>query len=149
MDKIIKLLEGHKIEFRAWNEKQKYMAYQGAPDLEIISSFFHHFGDKKLMLFTGKKDQVNAKIFEADIVKWYGKTSYELDFEHIAVVVWSDEWSGWALYSLSEGCHGTVPIGDHGAQVSEILVLGNIYENKELIVEKKGSSFDIAHEPII
>lgn len=136
MDKILKLIKNHQIQCRAWDDKQKYMAYQGAPDLETISSFFHHFGDKKLMLFTGKKDQKNVKIFEGDIVKWYGQTSYELEFEHITVVVWDEEWCGWALYSILDGCHGSVPMGDHGAHDGELLILGNVYENKELLEEK-------------
>jgi hypothetical protein len=45
------------IKFRAWDESQNYMAYQGTPDLETIQSFMHHFGDKLLMQFTGIKDK--------------------------------------------------------------------------------------------
>jgi hypothetical protein len=40
------------IKFRAWDESQKYMAYQGTPDLETLQSFIFHFGDKPLMQFT-------------------------------------------------------------------------------------------------
>ncbi len=36
------------IKFRAWDEAQKHMAYQGTPDLETIQSFMHHFGNNKL-----------------------------------------------------------------------------------------------------
>ena len=53
-----------KIQFRAWDEKQKYMAYQGDPDLETLQSFIHHFGDKELMQWTGFCDCNGKKIYE-------------------------------------------------------------------------------------
>ena len=51
------------IKFRAWDESQKYMAYQGMPDLETIQSFIFHFGDKILMQYTGFKDFNGKKYF--------------------------------------------------------------------------------------
>lgn len=57
------------IEFRAWDEKQSYMAYQGTPDLETLQSFIFHFGDKKLMLYIGYKDKEDNKLYAGDLIK--------------------------------------------------------------------------------
>jgi hypothetical protein len=57
-----------KIQFRAWDEKQKYMAYQGDPDLETLQSFIHHYGDKELMQWTGFCDCNGKKVYDGDFV---------------------------------------------------------------------------------
>lgn len=54
--------------FRAWDESQKYMAYQGSPDIETLQSFMHHFGDNELMIYTGQNDINQKKLFEDDIL---------------------------------------------------------------------------------
>lgn len=56
-------------EFRAWDEKQNYMAYQGTPDLETIQSFMFHFGDKLLMQYLGIRDRNGKKVYKGDIIK--------------------------------------------------------------------------------
>ena len=58
------------LKFRAWDKSQKYMAYQGTPDLETLSSFMFHFADKEIMLFSGYLDKNRKDIFKNDIIKF-------------------------------------------------------------------------------
>jgi uncharacterized phage protein (TIGR01671 family) len=67
------------IRFRAWDESQKYMAYQGTADIETLQSFIHHFGDKELMQSTNIFDKNEKEIFEGDYLKYsneYGRLHY-------------------------------------------------------------------------
>ena len=61
-------MSNREIKFRAWDESQNYMAYQGAPDLETIQSFMFHFGNKILMQYTGMKDKNGKEIYEGDMI---------------------------------------------------------------------------------
>ena len=125
-------------KFRAWDEKQQYMAYQGTPDLETIQSFMFHFGDNPLMQYINSNDNGNIQLFEDDIVEWSGiaheGTQAELTYCHICQIVFDNiEFGGWVLKSFSETDLGVVPIGKYGANPKELKLLGNIYENKNLI----------------
>ena len=101
------------IKFRAWDESQKYMAYQGTPDLETIQSFMHHFGDKKLMQFTGLHDKNGKEIYEGDIVT-DGVGKYK--------IIYDLKLAGYQPYCIFR---------DDPENYCE--VLGNIYENPELL----------------
>lgn len=111
------------IKFRAWDESQKYMAKQGTPDLETIQSFFFHFGDCQLMQFTGLTDKNGVEIYEGDIVKVDIFTrNYRIVFGE------SKKWgasfqykSDYSIYYLTENF------------AKDCVVVGNIYENPELL----------------
>lgn len=124
------------IKFRCWIpervfsesiKQDAYMAAQGDPDLETLSSFIHHYGDEPtLMQFTGLKDKNGKEIYEGD---WC--TAQFRGMQGIQVIqgqIIMDEFM-WCI-----DCTGCV--GDDIFSINrphDFEIIGNIYENPELI----------------
>ena len=104
------------IKLRAWDESQKYMAYQGTPDLETIKSFMHHFGDSPLMLHINSNDCNGKEVYAGDIL--------EAPSGGLFVVTWHEEELCWVM--VSKDTH-------YGMNMGILKVVGNIYENPELL----------------
>jgi uncharacterized phage protein (TIGR01671 family) len=109
------------LKFRAWIEKEKYMAVQGEPDLETLGSFMHHYSDcKNLMQYTGLKDKNGKEVYEGDILSnQYGKKDLVVFFEN-------------GFFGKSKTNQTTYnPLCNGYLKNKEII--GNIYENPELL----------------
>ena len=109
------------IKFRAWDGKEvkrdiELMFFDGGWSMHGVPK-----GDAILMQYTGLKDKNGKEIYEGDIM------SYELDDE---TVVFCCEWSGSGYYFTIPGETGEVHFM---ADSSEWEIIGNIYENPELI----------------
>jgi uncharacterized phage protein (TIGR01671 family) len=123
------------IKFRAWDalNKQWLLGYE-LPNLggfsmlgevmvfgeyqRMLSSFSLDDWDKIiLMQFTGLLDKNGKEIYEGDIVKWYNKISYIVYMDKGFWV--NDEAYGWE--------------GEDLWNWEQMEVIGNIYENPELI----------------
>jgi hypothetical protein len=80
------------MRFRAFDPRTKTMVYSGDPDLETVSSFFHHWGDFPIMRSTERKDRNGVEIFEGD----YLVDRYE-DEESLYQVVYCPRLMAWAI----------------------------------------------------
>lgn len=111
------------IKFRAWHEASKIM-FENGFNLNLDGEFIEHEKEGvfyfkgnnmvQLLQFTGQKDKNGRKIFEGDFC-----TSVE--FEDTGEIIFSN-----AGFSLN-----WMPLDVY--KNSDIEVLGNIYENPELL----------------
>jgi len=141
------------IKFRVWNKSEKYMymptfteegafiegmkGYPGMIRRREIISVQRIFNDPELtvMQYTGLKDKNGKEIWEGDIVLMphtlVGDPEYG-DFKHPQVLCWR----GIVCYyperaEFRVDCHNTFNLYEKDS----IEVIGNIYENPELLKE--------------
>lgn len=128
MDKGMKVeIERRVIKFRFWHKRNKEFEYD---NLDSKSRYQNPFMRSDLILcqFTGLLDRNGKEIYESDIIRelYQGKPKYS--FPDNEVVEWgfhSDHSSymfqlGWNLW-----------------EDTEYEIIGNIYENPELLKESK------------
>lgn len=79
----------------------------------------HIVDPKTIGQYTGLKDKNGKKIFEGDIVK------YDNDYiKQIGVIEWNDKNSSFQIKGISSSSM---------THLKRMIVIGNIYENKELL----------------
>jgi uncharacterized phage protein (TIGR01671 family) len=112
-----------RLKFRAWDESNKYMAYQGTPGLKTLWSFMFHWGDYPLQQFTGIHDIIGKEIYEGDfdeygyIVTYAGDLEYNLGMPYAGFYFQKDNFEKW-----------------HNLECDHVYkIIGNIYENLEIL----------------
>lgn len=114
------------IKFRAWSPDKKQMTYL---ESEYVSEglYYHEKGTHILMQYTGLKDKNGKEIYEGDVVCHVideivetigGYPRYEKEGEIITVTIPG-------FYQMQDDI-----------DLSETEVIGNIYENPELLTER-------------
>lgn len=119
------------IKFRCWEKNEKMLVpvldicWQDKtvqmPALDGESIWGSHFEQVELMQFTGLKDKNGKEIYEGDIIRWFNSYNEAM----VEVIEW--ETSKAAFYIPGRGY----------PKNSEIEIIGNIFENPELLEESK------------
>lgn len=113
------------IKFRAWDKEQKRMLVPAMPTLGggmtwREGSYDSSSENYALMQFTGLKDKNGKEIYEGDILL--------IDDIERHIVGWEN-----SVLSFYQACAGYDTEGWNSAEV-----IGNIYENPELLEVKRG-----------
>lgn len=135
------------IKFRAWDERNAEMVYSDKEDAFYINPkgamFMYalpkpepgldvkYFIDYKLMQYTGLKDKNGKEIYEGDILNAYHN---EFEVYEIAAVKYSAPAFTLGRY-WKDGSHDWYSMEQYDSY--ELEVLGNIYENPELLEAEK------------
>ena len=128
-----------KPKFRAWTEEGKAMYYGVYPfkDDTLLLSYDEIAFDEVpasdfiLMQSTGLKDKIGKEIFEGDIVKY--KVGCNTFTEE---VVYDKNFAGFGVKDADANIIFTVGELAEDIDLSSLEVVGNIYENPELLEEE-------------
>ena len=140
------------LKFRAWHKPNKIMLdviainfslMQITADIEnrkIYPELDHWwketdipFSEIVLMQSTGLKDKSGKEIYEGDIVRWKDLESFD-DFpiDEVLKVEYSDEFMKWITCNKNDLQDDLYDFTDN----RDLEVIGNIYENPELVEEQ-------------
>lgn len=109
----------------------KYVDLPGEPN-----GYFLNSGEFVIQQFTGLKDKNNKDIFEGDILKvktydgWFDNVGY-----HYNSIVFYDEKSAAYRHGFNPKLGGSLFMEDSQTKILDIEVIGNVFENDNLIKE--------------
>ena len=117
-----------------YNAEDTYDCMAGKPFIIYKSCFGDVLEDDEytVMQCTGLKDKNDKLIYEGDIVKTWKFSTGEISNK---VVAWNEARCGCRLYTIDHFKRGIVFSPQSMVHVTTIEVIGNIYENPELLEE--------------
>lgn len=106
----------------------------------------HLVDEKTIGQYTGRKDKIGNEIIEGNIVSWQDKEDiYSIEFGEFGVPNFEEQgYQDWAIGYFLKPQHNlkevepfnmTIPLNK--VYASEITVIGNIYDNPELLESDK------------
>ena len=127
------------IKFRAWDKENKKMMKVSSLSLENKeiavreNGTYHCFRmqNLELMQYTGIEDKNGKEIYEGDIIKY--KFPYDTRLKHISPVKFLETE---ASFGIKDRYGNEIPLYTISAN-NYFEVIGNIYENKNLLEENK------------
>ena len=129
------------IKFRAWDKSMKKMIHPKLWDNSMPSNWEHWY---ELQQFTGLKDANDVEVFEGDILREVYKNNWEENNYSCFEVFFHDGdansdynigFSMNRMHNHGSVCGGYVP-SFKPKTLKRMCVIGNIYENPELLSER-------------
>ena len=130
------------IKFRAWKEEGKDMIYSHRGNfvmefdgecsfVEWGHNYFKPMPDLILMQFTGKKDKKGKEIYEGDVLRVKEHPDFPA-WGRVGFVFWDNKEQSY-FYGVEDGWSDLLCT----PYEKQLEVIGNIYENPELLEEQK------------
>jgi uncharacterized phage protein (TIGR01671 family) len=120
------------IKFRTWDKEKGTMHGAGrwfSNVGDLLNAAMDDTSQWELMQFTGLKDKNGKEIYEGDIL---GEPRVGEEHEYIGKVVYDDDF---ALFVIEKQNGGFEYLGRHMLDHRNHEVIGNIYENSNLLEE--------------
>lgn len=130
------------IKFRAWDGYRKIMVPFDSGVINFHEGKLYEIHPElKIMQYTGLKDKNGKEIYEGDIVEVY-EEGFEVDKNIYEIKWYGDE--GYPAFD----CEGHIDESNHLSSIAQgndwiCKIIGNIYENPELLTEKEDTAPEI------